>query len=66
MTVLSNLRSTLYSPGSVIIPFFTDVNEMVIISEGKCNLFGLFSQSEEEQRKVKLVSLPEGSWFGDF
>ena len=38
--VMTNLRSQLYNPGDAIIEFNEEVEDMVFIQSGTCNLYG--------------------------
>ena len=44
------------------------VEDLVIIEQGKCNLYGFERNLTETNatEKLLIVSLPEQSWFGDF
>ena len=41
---------------------------MVIIEQGKCNLYGFLESKDDKDdiKKILVVRLPEQSWFGDF
>ena len=38
--VLTSLKSSLYRPNEIIIPYKQRVDELVIIDRGYCNLYG--------------------------
>ena len=65
--ILTNLDCQLYNPGDVIVRANKPVEELIIIHQGYCNLYG-FEPSKDGNHEVKhlIVRLPERSWYGDF
>lgn len=65
--VLTQLVTTMYKPGEVIIDLRSKVKDLIIIMKGECNLYGFSpAQNSEEPDKMHVVTLPEQSWYGDF
>ena len=68
--ILTQLDALLYKPGDVIIRNNDEVDELVVIGKGSCDLFGYYKVkdafNEENDKKVLISRLPRQSWFGDF
>ena len=69
--VLTNLTSSIYSPGDVIYRFGEKIRKLIVISSGQCNLFKQNTPLSPDEDKIKsqkilLAILPERSWYGDF
>ena len=68
--VLTNLTSSVFKQGDVIIKFGEKVKELIVISSGKCELYKPDEKVNGEQKisnlKILLARLPERSWFGDY
>jgi len=66
--ILTSLDSQMYLPGTTIIERGSRVKEMVLIKQGKCNLYGFRTSKLDASllEKLHIVRLPEKSWFGDF
>ena len=47
LNILSNLTSSMYRPGEVILKFGEPVLDLVVVSEGKCNLYKKNSATEK-------------------
>ena len=62
VAILGNLDSSLYKPGDIILEQSTKVENLIMVSKGKCNLYGFFP----DQTKVMVVGLSERSWYGDY
>ena len=61
-----SLESKLYSVGEVIISSSQTVNKVVFIIQGTCSLAGYCLNKEtKELMRFELVTLFEGSWYGD-
>lgn len=64
--VLKQLETSLFHSGDVIIRYESIVEDMVLISQGSCVLYGFYKEQGGETVKVRLTKLIEKSWFGDF
>ena len=65
MAVLTQLDSAIYKPGDLIVQRNTKLHDLFIIREGTCNLNGMFQSGPNEMKVIRIVRLPEGSWYGD-
>ena len=67
VSVMVSLDSTLYAVGDQIIAKGQSVKEIYFVLEGNCDLFGYFVLPDTgETMRFKLVTLYEGSWYGDY
>ena len=62
--VLTHLKSTIYSPGDVILKFGEKPRSLAVISSGKCNLYKqntplTGSEDKLQSQKILLARLPE-------
>ena len=65
LNVLTHLNSILFKPGDMIIPYRSQVTDLILVTSGQCSLYGFFPHKENTV-KVNVVDLPEQSWYGDF
>ena len=65
--VLTNLDCQMFKPNSVIVPANRPVEDLVIVEQGTCYLYG-FSPSRDKEYLEKniVVKLPRRSWYGEF
>ena len=42
------------------------VENLIFIIQGECSLYGELKMLNQEQFRVKVVQLKEGSWYGDY
>ena len=66
VSVLTQLDSVLYEPGEVIVGYKNQVHDLFFIAQGVASLNGYFDNSEGETKKMCIVRLREGSWYGEF
>ena len=65
--ILTNLDSALYQPGEAIIKHMAKVDELILIQQGHCHLYGYSKdKSSGMEQKVNFINLPRYSWYGDF
>ena len=64
--VMTQLDALLYKPGSTIVKKNNVIDELVLISEGRCDLIGYFTDRKGRDKKILITHLPQGSWYGDF
>ena len=61
-----SLESTLYDVGDMIVEKGTYLDDMIFICNGECDLYGLHKLDNGDKLRQKVVTLKEGSWFGDY
>ena len=62
-----SLKSKLYTVGETILDMDLKVNKVVFIMQGTCSLCGhCLNKETKELMKFELVTLEEGSWYGDY
>ena len=64
--VMTQLDALLYKPGSTIVKRDEEIDELVLISKGRCDLMGFFTDRKGRDKTVLITRLPQGSWYGDF
>ena len=65
--ILTNLDCQQYNPGEIILRANKPVEELIIIHQGYCNLYGFqLSKDGTHQEKHLIVRLPTKSWYGEF
>ena len=65
--VLTKLDCQLYDPGEVILEAKKPIEELIMVHQGYCNLYG-FQPSKDggTLEKHLIVRLPRRSWYGEF
>ena len=63
--ILTHLDSSLYSPGKIICDENQYVDQLVVVGQGKLNMYGYY-EHRGERKKMMILHLPEQSWYGDF
>ena len=65
--VLTQLISVLYRPTDIIIKSHKEVRSLYFIAEGTCKLYGSYEDKNENLvKRIPIVRLREGSWYGDY
>ena len=64
--IMVSLDSTLFNEGDLIVENGEIMEEIFFINHGRAEIIGTFTKDEEEDVKVSVVELKEGSWFGDY
>ena len=66
MQVMTRLNSRLYERGHILIRQGKEVDNLIFINEGCLHIYGYHEFKEQEMLRFKAVTLPKGSWFGDY
>lgn len=72
ISLLTNLESSLYLPGEQIVCPGDMVKQLILIVDGKCNLYGRLGRtsqmgkSDDGEKRIFLAQLPKLSWMGEF
>ncbi len=64
--VVSSLNSQMHDPGVKIVPRHQTMNDLHLVAQGNCELYGYFKDAMGMEYRTLLVSLPTQSWYGDF
>ena len=65
MSVLTNLGSSLFRPGEIIVDYDEQIKELIVISKGKCDLHGKVKLSDGSYESVLITRLRKWSWYGE-
>lgn len=66
IAVVTKLKSQMHDPGDLIIERGQELKELHLVAQGKCELYGYFTDNTGEEFRALIVNLPTCSWYGDF
>ena len=64
--VVTSLNSQMHDPGAIIVPMGQTMNDLHLVAQGNCELYGYYKDAMGAEYRTLIVSLPTQSWYGDF
>ena len=66
MHIMTRLNSRLYERGSIMIKQNKRVDNLILVNQGCLHIYGYYVIKDEEMLRFKAVTIPKGSWYGDY